>query len=110
MTDDLIPVHVSVRHGRVSILMLLTTPVGTALVEGDTWHEIGYIHHINTGVVNGHGQTVVQPMWVWHYDEAEFDRGSGSEKTQKASIKALLAEGGYVEADDNAENQGLWSD
>lgn len=111
MSDDLIPVLVTVRKadGKVSVLMLLETPVGTALYEGDVYKAIGQITPATWTERNPRTKAVTQKKgWSWWYDEAEYGSESGHATTSKAAIAAVLNAGGYVEAPPNATNQGLF--
>lgn len=92
MDDELIPVHVSERHGHVSVVMLLETPSGQmARYEGDLWKEVGFF----TKYTNS-------PFFTWYYDEEEYGKLSGTEATRKKAIDAILDAGGYREVPDTA--------
>lgn len=107
---DLIPVHLTVRpsDGVVSVRMLLATPVGIALVDGDLYKRIGQVREATGNERNKYGLTVKRKGWTWFYDEAEWGSAVGSEPTKRKAVEALLREGGYVEAKPDATNQGLF--
>lgn len=104
MTADLIPVHLSVRDGRVSVLMLLDLPGGgMARYEGDVWKQIGYVHQFTQRHKNPISRLNVETtVWTWHYDEQEFDRENGNATSKIKAVKAILAAGGYREVPDTA--------
>jgi hypothetical protein len=104
VTDDLIPVHLSVRDGRVSVLMLLDLPGGgMARYEGDVWKQIGYVHQYTQVHQNPISRlTVETKVWAWHYDEQEFDRAHGNATSKTKAVQAILAAGGYREVPDTA--------
>jgi hypothetical protein len=111
MTDDLIPVMLTVRpsDGLVSVHLLLETPVGIAIYEGDSYKAIGQVkegkwieHNPRTKV------TTTKKGWLWFYDEKGFGKETGSATTRKEAIQQVLLAGGYQEAPPNAANQGLF--
>lgn len=111
MDDDLIPVMLTVRasDGKISVMPLLDTPVGTAIYEGDAYKAIGQIEETKWLERNPRlGTTTTKKGWAWHYDEPEYGRESGTTTTKKAAVAAVLEAGGYREAPPNATNQGLF--
>jgi len=111
MSEDLIPVMVNVRPSDnvVSVLMLLETPIGTAIYEGDGYKRIGQVKESTwTEFDERLKVTRNRKGWTWWYDEQEWGRSTGRAKTKRAAIEAMLLAGGYVEAPPNAANPGLW--
>jgi hypothetical protein len=109
--DDLIPVLLTVRpsDGKISVMPLLDTPVGTAIYEGDTYTVIGQIKETKWLERNPRlGVTTTKKGWAWYYDEEEYGKEQGTATTKKAAVAAVLAAGGYREAPPNATNQGLF--
>lgn len=109
--DDLLDVMVNFRKsdGKVSILLLVDTPVGLALYEGDVYKAIGQVtaatweeRHPRTGAISK------KKGYSWWYDEEEYGQATGRAFTTKAAVAAILAAGGYREAPPNATNQGLF--
>lgn len=111
MDDELIPVMLNVRpsDGAVSVMMLLDTPIGTALVEGDSYKTIGQVQEETWQEKNPRtGNMRKMKGYAWWYDEAEFGQESGREMTKAAAVAAVLEAGGYREAPKNAANPGLF--
>lgn len=96
------PVHLSVRKsdGVVSVRLLLETPVGLALVDGDEYVRIGQVLPID--------KPQGKDKFRWHHDEAEWGGATGTAGTHAAALKALLAHAGYRESQPNETNQGLF--
>jgi len=108
--DDLIPVHLAIRDtdGTVSVRMLLETPIGNALVDGEGYERIGQIKQDTWREENRLGATRKVRGWAWYYDDPRYGEATGRETTKAAAIKALLEEGGYIEAPPNAATQPLF--
>lgn len=110
MNDEPIPVWVTVRpsDGVVSVLLLLDTPVGLALYEGDEYIRIGQIKEAEWMEANRQGVRTKKKGYSWYHDEEEYGQTTGREPTKAKALAALLLTAGYREAPPNATNQGLF--
>lgn len=108
--DDLIPVLLNVRDsdGSVSVRMLLDTPIGTALVDGEGYDRIGQIKPATWQEQNRLGASRKMRGWAWYYDDPKYGSATGHETTKAAAIAAILNEGGFTEAPPNATTQPLF--
>lgn len=109
--SDLIPVWLNVRQsdGVISVCMLLETPVGLALVDGEPYKRIGQVRNQTRVVKNQRvGSTTKQNGFQWYFDEEQWGASNGWEPTRTAAIRACLRAGGYIEAPPNAANGGLF--
>lgn len=82
--------------------MLLGEGKKLAIYEGDRWKEIGQVHEVTQPHTNRQGSVSQRKMWMWHFDELEYDKARGYEPTKAKAIAELLKYGLYVVADENA--------
>jgi len=108
--EDLIPVRLTVRSsdGAISVQPLLVTRIGIAEVDGDGYKRIGQVVKMRSKHLGARDQVVVQEGFAWYYDEPEYGRNNGWERTKARAVQACLRAGGYQEAPENAANPGLF--
>lgn len=108
---DLISVLLTIRSSdsAVSVMKLIDLPDGrTGIADGELYVRIGQLREGNGMTSTVRGMATQKHGWYWYYDEVGWDRGRGFEVTKVAAIRALLAEGGYVQAAPNAMNPALF--
>lgn len=108
--DDLTPVNVSERNGRVSVLMLLDIGGGQLAIYGeDRWMTIGQVVKVVEKYVDHRGQQRERYAYQWYWDELEHNKDFGIEKTKTKALAALLKRAGYREVSDSATIPPLFS-
>lgn len=111
MSDAPLPVMATVHPttGVVSVRLLVETPVGLALYEGDEYFRIGQIRPGQWDQRHERlGTTTHKTGFFWYYDEPGYGTDNGTALTKPAALRALLKRAGYVQAQPNATNQGLF--